>query len=98
MYGGVEDAHKDTKVLPTGDIYSMKLHIKECRWEKEKCTGDEMPPGRAQHVALATPKYDRVFVYGGHHSPTQRLNDCWWLRVQDFSWHRVTGDKAVAMN
>lgn len=98
MIGGIEDASKDSKIAPSGDVYSMKLHLKECRWEKEKCTGDEIPPARAQHIALATPKYDRVFVYGGHHSPTQRLNDCWWLKVSDYSWHRVTGDKAVACN
>jgi hypothetical protein len=27
MYGGIEDAHnKDGKVMPTGDIYTMKLY------------------------------------------------------------------------
>lgn len=57
-----------------------------------------MPPARAQHIALATPKFDRVFIYGGHTTPTQRLNDCWWLRVADYTWCRVTGDKAVAQN
>lgn len=98
MYGGIEDAPAGGKIAPTGDVYSMKLHLKECRWEKEKTTGDEIPPARAQHVALATPKFDRVFIYGGHTTPTQRLNDCWWLKVSDYSWSRVTGDKAVAPN
>jgi len=98
MYGGIEDAPAGGKIAPTGDIYSMKLHLKECRWEKEKGTGDEMPQARAQHIAIATPKYDRVFVYGGHSTPTQRLNDCWWLKVSDYSWTRVQGDKLVAPN
>jgi dynein heavy chain len=47
---------------------------------------------------LATAKFDRIFVYGGHASPTQRLNDCWWLKVSDYSWSRCVGDKSVASN
>lgn len=42
---------------------------------------------------MATPKFDRVFIFGGHASPTQRLNDCWWLKVSDYTWTRVLGDK-----
>jgi hypothetical protein len=99
MYGGIEDGANGQKIAPTCDVYSMKLHPKECRWEKEKALGDEQPPARAQHVALATPKFDRIFVYGGHTTPTQRLNDCWWLKVTgDWTWQRVTGDKVVALN
>jgi hypothetical protein len=26
MYGGIEDAAKDGKVMPTADIYTMKLY------------------------------------------------------------------------
>jgi len=71
----------------------------ECRWEKEKGNnGEEVPPPRAQHIACATPKSDRIFIYGGHASPTVRLNDTWWLKVSDLSWTRALGDKAVATN
>jgi hypothetical protein len=27
MYGGIEDAPAGGKIAPTGDIYSMKLHL-----------------------------------------------------------------------
>jgi hypothetical protein len=47
MYGGIEDNSVAHKVMPTNDVYSMKLHLKECRWEKEKPVGEEMPPARA---------------------------------------------------
>jgi Galactose oxidase, central domain len=74
--------------------------LEECRWEQEKkySPTEEQPQPRAQHVALATQKYDRVFIYGGHASPTQRLNDCWWLKVSDYSWTRCLGDKTVSAN
>lgn len=98
MYGGIEDSNSGNKIAPTADVYSMKLHLKECRWEKESPKGDELPPARAQHIALVTPKFDRVFIYGGHSSPTQRLNDCWWLQVSDYTWTRVLGDKTVGHN
>jgi len=101
MYGGIEDCGPSaTKIAPCGDIYSMRLSLKECRWEHEKkyVASEEQPQPRAQHVALATQKYDRVFIFGGHASPTQRLNDCWWLKVSDYSWTRCLGDKTVSAN
>ena len=52
-------------------------------------------------MAILTPKRDKIFVFGGHFSPTVRLNDCWWLRVQDgkpVRWSRVEGDKDVEEN
>jgi hypothetical protein len=57
-----------------------------------------MPRARAQHVACATQKSDRIFVYGGHATPTVRLNDTWWLKVSDLTWTRALGDKAVKDN
>ncbi len=30
MYGGIEDATKDSKIMPTGDIYTMKLYPSKC--------------------------------------------------------------------
>lgn len=98
MYGGIEAPEKDQKVMPCGDIYTMKLYPKECRWEREKGNGEEMPPARAQHIACTTQKGDRIFVFGGHSSPTQRLNDTWWLKVSDLTWSRALGDKPVKEN
>jgi len=99
MIGGIEDANtKDNKIMPTNDIYSMKLYPKETRWEKETSNGEEKPPSRAQHIAIATPRNDRLFVFGGHASSTVRLNDCWWLKVSDLTWTRCLGDKACQNN
>ncbi len=39
-----------------------------------------------------------MLIFGGHAAPTQRLNDCWWLKVSDFTWTRVLGDKASVKN
>jgi len=98
MLGGIEDGAKDHKIMPTNDIYSMKLYPKETRWEKETSNGEEKPPARAQHIAIATPRNDRLFVFGGHASPTVRLNDTWWLKVSDLTWTRALGDKACQNN
>jgi hypothetical protein len=50
MYGGIEDCGPNaTKIVPNGDVYSMRLSLKECRWEKEKShsIGEDCPPARA---------------------------------------------------
>jgi hypothetical protein len=76
------------------DLHILTLTLEETRWEKETSNGEEKPPARAQHIALATLKNDRIFVFGGHASPTVRLNDTWWLKVSDLTWTRALGDKA----
>jgi len=94
LYGGIEDAKKNGKIQPNGDIYTMKIASSgDCTWEKQSPQGDECPVARTQHIALATPKNDRVFVFGGHHNPKTRLNDCWFLTTKDFEWVRVGGEK-----
>jgi len=97
MYGGIEDSGQ-SKIAPTGDIYTLKINPRDSTWEKQQSSGDETPLPRTQHIALATAKKDRIFVFGGHASPTRRLNDCWWLKVQDMSWSRVKGDVDVDEN
>ena len=74
------------------------LQSEFCDWDVEKPSGDEIPPARAQHVALATPDNQDVFVFGGHASPTTRLSDTWWLNVQSMQWRRAQGDKSVGEN
>ena len=76
----------------------LTTSLEETRWEKETANGEEKPPARAQHIALATLKNDRIFVFGGHASPTVRLNDTWWLKVSDLTWTRALGDKACQSN
>jgi len=51
-------------------MFFINFFLEECRWEKEKGQGEDLPPPRAQHVAVATPKFDRVFIFGGHAAPT----------------------------
>jgi dynein heavy chain len=103
MYGGIEDPEGMNKVVPNSDVWSMKLMLKECRWEKEQCPGEEgeTPPPRTQHAAHCIPNRSAIFVFGGHAGPTQRLNDCWWLKMQDgrpSKWCRVEGCKDVEEN
>ena len=66
----------------------------------------DIPRPRTQHAAVACgtksePKSE-MFVFGGHASPTLRLNDCWILKAPnnalDVTWQRVEGDKDVADN
>jgi hypothetical protein len=54
-----------------------------------------LPPARAQHVAIASPKNDYIFIFGGHASPQVRLNDTWLLQVPSYTWKRAEGDLAV---
>ena len=55
-----------------------------------------MPPPRTQHVAISTPKHDKIFIFGGHSTPQIRLNDTWFLHTsnQTFAWKRAEGDEA----
>lgn len=61
-----------------------------------------MPCPRTQHIAIATPNKE-VFVFGGHASPTVRLNDCWMLKIPnpnnpEVIWERIEGDMDVEPN
>jgi len=37
-------------------------------------------------------------VFGGHASPTVRLNDTWFLNTKEYIWTRAPGDKSVEDN
>ena len=57
---------------------------------------------RSQHAAVRIDDKN-VFVFGGHASPTQRLNDCWILNMQNTNatevyWQRVEGDVDTGLN
>ena len=98
MFGGIED-NKSGNITSNNDIYFMKMggksnyniitDIAECRWTKEKSPSEEQPVARTQHIAITLPKNDKVFVFGGHHSPRARLNDTWYFQVKDMEWVRV---------
>jgi hypothetical protein len=90
LYGGIENA-KDGKIAPNADCYVMKMTPAEAKWTREQTTGDEKPLPRTQHIALSTPKNDKVFVFGGHSNPKTRMNDTWFLNVKEFEWTQVVG-------
>ena len=79
----------------------MKLAPTECTWSKEQATGAEKPLGRAQHVALSIvkkEKIEKVWYFGGHHSPSSRLNDTWYFVVKEMGWQRVGADPDQTTN
>ena len=79
------------------NILKMEAHlydIDDCNWFKEKFTGDQLPPPRTQHIAISTPKHDKIFIFGGHTTPQIRLNDAWYLTVQNLSWKRADSEDA----
>ena len=78
------------------------LTIEDSHWEKKTSDGEEIPVPRTQHAAICTPKKE-VFIFGGHASPTQRLNDCWLLKMpnantNDVVWQRIENDHDVSPN
>jgi len=66
-------------------------------WEKQEAGGAEKPQARAQHVAQVV-SGDKMFVFGGHASPTCRLNDSWMLNTKEYTWTRCKDDKTVGDN
>lgn len=98
MYGGITRAG-GKKVEPNGDIFTLRMGRHDWVWEKQEQSGEELPHPRSQHVAIAIPPInDRMFVFGGHSSPTVRMNDTWWLNTKDYSWTRAKGDKPTEAN
>ena len=74
----------------------------DCQWEKKKIEGDDHPCPRTQHAAIATPTKE-IFIFGGHASPTQRLNDCWLMKIPNANnlevyWERIEGCSEVMPN
>jgi hypothetical protein len=80
LYGGIQDS-KNGKISPSGELYKMKLGEFDATWTKEHNHGGDQPLPRTQHIAIATPKKDKIFIFGGHHSPSSRLNDCWYITI-----------------
>mmetsp|Transcript_7679 Transcript_7679/g.7086 ORF Transcript_7679/g.7086 Transcript_7679/m.7086 type:complete len:306 (+) Transcript_7679:36-953(+) len=98
LYGGIDNAKKGAKIVPTNDVYIMKMGKVDCNWFKEKFTGEMTPPPRTQHIAMMTPghekdKKDRLFVFGGHTTPQIRLNDAWFLNTQTLAWKKADSDE-----
>lgn len=97
MYGGITSGASGNKVAPISDVYTLRMTRTDWVWEKQDTQGAEKPGPRAQHVALSVGN-DKMFVFGGHASPTCRLNDSWMLNIKDYTWTRCKGDKTVGDN
>ena len=67
----------------------MLIFLEVCHFNLEKCSGDT-PPARTNHRACAMPG-DGMFIFGGHFTNTQRLNDAYCLDTKNFVWKRVPG-------
>jgi len=55
--------------------------------------GEERPLPRSQHTAITLPGDDKVFIFGGHHTPQVRLNDAWIYQVNKSKWMRADGSE-----
>jgi dynein heavy chain len=77
----------------------MRLNCtkEEVTWEPVEVNG-ELPPARSQHVAISMPKGDKVFIFGGHHNATTRLNDSWWYTDKDSEFRRIGDEEAVKLD
>jgi dynein heavy chain len=99
MYGGIEGVEKRQTIKPNQEVYTLRMMRDKWVWEKQSPGGDEIPPARCQHVAQAIPpQNDKLFVFGGHHTPKVRLNDTWWFDTKNYIWTRAKGDKPVEEN
>jgi dynein heavy chain len=99
MYGGIEAAAAGGQVKPNNDVYTLRMMRDKWVWEKQNPSGEELPPARSQHVAeVLPPTNDKMFVFGGHSTPTVRLNDTWFFNTKEFVWTRGKGDKKVEQN
>lgn len=74
-----------TKVLPTNDVYSLKLAGKSILWSKHKLNGD-IPLERCHHSACEIGKGE-MLIFGGLYASNKRFNDTYILKVnQGMTW------------
>ena len=76
MFGGISAELRD-KASPNNDVFTLKQIASEFVWSREKPRGD-LPLPRTHHAACDLPK-DRLFIFGGYFSSTQRFNDIYIL-------------------
>ncbi len=88
VFGGLRQT-KAGKIEPTDDVYALRLMNKDCNWVKIGPNGanwgDNGPLPRSQHVAVSLSN-DKLWIFGGHYTPSIRLNDIWTLDVRNGTW------------
>ena len=79
MFGGLVMKEDRSKVIPTNDIYTLKLGGKNIQWTKHQSNGD-VPLPRCNHSASDIGKGE-MLVFGGSHSSNKRFNDVYILKT-----------------
>ncbi|OMJ82808.1 hypothetical protein SteCoe_16405 [Stentor coeruleus] len=92
MFGGISAELKD-RASPNNDVYTLRQVASEFMWTKEKPRGDAPLP-RAHHASCDLPK-DRLLIFGGYFSSTQRFNDVFILDLPTMTWSQPPGHHAV---
>ena len=88
MFGGISAELRD-RASPNNDVYTLKQIASEFTWSKEKPRGDAPLP-RAHHASCDLPK-DRLLIFGGYYSSTQRFNDVYILDLPSMTWSQPPG-------
>lgn len=98
LFGGVKQGDEGS-VGPTDEVYSLRISKDKCNWQKltPRSKNGQMPLPRTQHIAIAL-NDDRLWIFGGHHSPNSRLNDVWILDPNRDEWWCPDWQKEVTPN
>lgn len=96
LYGGLDSKKKDGKVMPTNDVFVLKLVKGGSKWTRidfkdlkdyKEIAGfkiGEVPMPRTHHAACHIGN-QRMFVFGGLYSSKKRFNDVHILRYVSVS-------------
>lgn len=74
LFGGLVPREKKARILPSDDVFTLKLTRKGAVWIKNECEGEEIPMPRTNHAACCIGN-QRMFVFGGLYSSKTRFND-----------------------
>ena len=92
MFGGISAELRD-RCSANNDVYSLKQISSEFMWTKEKPKGD-IPLPRTHHASCDLPK-DRLLIFGGYFSSTQRYNDVYILDIPSMTWSQPPGHRSI---
>lgn len=94
LFGGVSSEQKGDRIMPNNDVYTLRLHITEPSWTREKPRGDTPLP-RTHHAACEVPG-DRLFVFGGYYDSSRKFNDCYLLHTPSMQWSQPPNQRSGA--
>ena len=74
-----------SKVLPSNDVYTLKLSPKSTQWVKHALNKD-LPLPRCHHSACEISK-GQMLIFGGLYESNKRFNDTYILKTgQPMQW------------